>query len=72
MAKVKFEKGPSGVGERIEDKVLQAYHKILELNEKENERMIMQDEIERKCEVGKSCFDTAMRGSKIFRRELKK
>lgn len=42
------------------------------LMEKENDRMIRQNEIERKREVGKSCFDTAMRGSKIFRKIFEK
>lgn len=72
MAKVKFEEVHSGVGERIEDKVLQAYHKVLELMQKENDRIIWQNEIEIMRKKGKSCFDTAKKGSKIYRRELKK
>ncbi len=44
------------------------YNKLIKLQEKENDIMIRQNEREK----GKSCFDTAMIGSKIFRKALKK
>lgn len=48
------------------------YKKMEELREIENDRMIRQNEKERKCEEGNSCFETVMRGSKLFRKVLEK
>ncbi len=47
-------------------------NKMEELREKENRRMIEQNEEERKREEEESCFEAALRGSKIYRKELER
>lgn len=49
--------------------VMEACSKMKVLMEKENDRMIRQNERERKNEKGKSCFDTAIEGAKILRNQ---
>lgn len=68
MSKVRFEK----ISEKEKKKVLQAYHQVIELMQRENDRIVRQNEIEIMRQKGKSCFDTAMEGAKTFRKELKK
>lgn len=41
------------------------------LREIENERMIKQNEKERSHETGNSCFDTVLKGSKVFQKSIK-
>ncbi len=54
---------------KLSDEDLEKYFEIiLTLTEEENELMIKQNEKERKKEVGVSCFDTALKGARKYKK----
>ncbi len=54
------------------DKLYEVYQNMNDLREKENHSIIVQNNRERANEIGNSCFDTALKGSKTFQKSRRK